>query len=197
MKRYRLKKDLPTFKAGDEFDISSNGNLVKRGKHLSDCIVAYSAQTLEKFPNILEEWFEEIPEKPKTVWDLEEDDPYFYISCDGDVKRTRWEELGFDYGARKYGNCFVSLSDAEKELARSKAKQILLRDTKGFKPKFGKHRCPNDYGWEVEFDVYVQKLVAINYRHQGAGIRFATLEDAEESIKRHPNEWKTYLGVEE
>lgn len=60
MKYYRLMKDLPTFKAGEIFFINNYGQLVS-DKNKS--IVAYSAGTLEKFPNILEEWFEET-EKP-------------------------------------------------------------------------------------------------------------------------------------
>lgn len=32
MKRYKLKKDLPTFKAGDEFYLDSNNNLYHKPK---------------------------------------------------------------------------------------------------------------------------------------------------------------------
>ena len=59
LKRYKLKRDLPTFKAGGEFIICC-GNLieVKPGGTLGVC--AYSASTIKKFPNILTDWFEEI-----------------------------------------------------------------------------------------------------------------------------------------
>lgn len=60
MKYYRLTKDLPTFKAGELFFINNYGQLVSNE---NKSIVAYSAATLKKFPNILEEWFEET-EKP-------------------------------------------------------------------------------------------------------------------------------------
>lgn len=60
MKYYRLKKDLPTFKVGELFFINNYGQLVS---NKNKGIVAYSAATLKKFPNILEEWFEET-EKP-------------------------------------------------------------------------------------------------------------------------------------
>ena len=60
-KRYKLKRDLPTFKAGDIFYLSSMGNLF----HESDDVVAYSWSTIDKFPNILTDWFEEIkPAEP-------------------------------------------------------------------------------------------------------------------------------------
>ena len=63
-KRYRLKKDLPTFKAGDVFELTPQGSLVQ----ITDGrvgVCAYARQTLEKFPNILEDWFEPIePPEP-------------------------------------------------------------------------------------------------------------------------------------
>ncbi len=96
-KRYKLKKDLPTFKAGDVFEISLAGNLVTRGECISDCVVAYAAQTLEKFPNILADWFEEIPEEPKTVWDLKEgDECWIRASAEGAVISIRKTYLGVE-----------------------------------------------------------------------------------------------------
>ena len=58
MKRYELKRDLPTFKAGEIFHLSGMGNLI----HESDGVVAYSWSTIGKFPNILTDWFEEVKE---------------------------------------------------------------------------------------------------------------------------------------
>ena len=61
MKRYELKRDLPTFKAGEIFYLSDIGNLI----HESDGVMAYSWSTIDKFPNILTDWFEEIkPAEP-------------------------------------------------------------------------------------------------------------------------------------
>lgn len=58
MKRYKLRRDLPTFKAGDIFYINENDNLIRE----SDNVPAYDWLTLKKFPNILTDWFEEIKE---------------------------------------------------------------------------------------------------------------------------------------
>ena len=64
-KRYKLKKDLPTFKEGDEFIRYDNGNLIEIKPNGVVGVCAYSASTLEKFPNILTDWFEEIrPAEP-------------------------------------------------------------------------------------------------------------------------------------
>lgn len=73
MKRYKLLKDLPTFNAGDEFVLRDNGclylNKVDAVKgwltgvgHWKNDVMAYHKRTLEQFPNILEDWFEEIKE---------------------------------------------------------------------------------------------------------------------------------------
>lgn len=59
MKYYQLTKDLPTFEKGEIFYIGVNGNLAS---YKDPHIVAYAASTLEKFPNILEDWFIEVPE---------------------------------------------------------------------------------------------------------------------------------------
>ena len=62
MKQYKLKKDLPTFKAGGTFHINDKGNLVSDNES-SKGIVAYSKSTLDKFPCILTDWFEEYEEQ--------------------------------------------------------------------------------------------------------------------------------------
>ena len=62
MKRYKLKKDTPAFKAGTECYIEEAGNMVPcRG--ISYTIV--HKDQLEKNPNILTDWFEEMkPAEP-------------------------------------------------------------------------------------------------------------------------------------
>lgn len=80
-KRYKLIKDLPTFSAGQEFYIGREGALwLDTGTGRDIC--AYAAQTLQKFPNILKDWFEEISERPKTVDDLKEGDTWFFLNYD-------------------------------------------------------------------------------------------------------------------
>ena len=57
MKRYKLKKDTPAFKAGTECYLEEPGNMVPR-RGISYTIV-HKGQ-LEKNPNILTDWFEEV-----------------------------------------------------------------------------------------------------------------------------------------
>lgn len=58
-RRYRLIKDLPTFKAGEIF-VLENAIEHKGLFRDSDGIMAYHQKTLEKFPNILTDWFEPV-----------------------------------------------------------------------------------------------------------------------------------------
>ena len=61
-KRYKLIKDLPTFKAGEIFEINDYGDLVKyyeRNNSLRNRwgVTAYCKETIDRFPNILTDWF--------------------------------------------------------------------------------------------------------------------------------------------
>lgn len=68
-KIYILKRDLPTFMKGDLFELRDDGCLYWLGGgvlqpgwgsgHWKHQVMAYHKRTLEAFPNILEEWFEE------------------------------------------------------------------------------------------------------------------------------------------
>lgn len=61
LKQYKLKRDLPTFKTGDEFIVCC-GNLIEVKPDGTLGVCAYSGTTLKKFPNILTDWFEEVKE---------------------------------------------------------------------------------------------------------------------------------------
>lgn len=188
MKRYKLKKDLPTHKTGAKFRMSQNGNLVDKSG------VVYYKATLDRYPTILTEWFEEIPEQPKTVWDLKMSQTYYYITENDYVNVRLWKDEEVNFRRRNSGNCFLTEEEAKKELARRRAKVILERDTKGFKPDWEgsglKHEVYYNYS-ERRLKVY-SYFIASSHRE----LWFATEEDAEASIRAHEKEWKIYLGVE-
>lgn len=209
MKRYKLLKDLPTFKAGDEFFISECGNLVagtpeKPKKILIGDgdffaqkevnLIAYAKETLERFPNILADWLEEIKEP----------EVYYYLSEAGAVIESEWSSgthyahvltgEEFVQNLKSIGNYFKTREEAEKHLEWLKARSTLLKDTKGFKPDW------NDED-EWKYCVYYNHrdstfgFGSMSYINDGK-IYFETKEDAENSIKLHEKEWKIYLGVE-
>ena len=117
MKRYRLKKETPAFKAGTECYIEEAGNMVPcRG--ISYTIV--HKDQLAKNPNILTDWFEEI--KEPTRWKPEMGHDYYYISGDGHVYDNSWDDSQFvDRGRFEIGNCFQTEEEAEKAVERLKA----------------------------------------------------------------------------
>lgn len=194
MKRYKLKKDLPKFKAGEVFEISSKGNLVKRRPCISDCIVAYSAKELKDFPEILRDWFVETQEQPKTVFDLKAGDVCYKISGTI-ISKCEWKDCEGLISRRSIGDITLTKKEAEEKVAWRKAREILLRDAKWYKPDWSDIHQGK---WVVCYDHILKALdVSYNSISQKCHIYFATMSDARTSAKAHPNEWKTYLGVEE
>lgn len=188
MKRYKLKKELPKYKIGDEFRITEKGHLAYGNT------MVFHRNDLKRFPKILRDWFEEIPQKPKTVDDLKEGDECWTVFCSefgyvaGKVKFNKAAII-----LRRTGSLYLTKEEAEQDIAWNMAKATLERDTKGFKLK--KKASYVSVFWNGE----VEGLRFIVYKcgHISSGIKFATVEDAEASIKAHPKEWKMYLGVEE
>lgn len=189
MKRYKLKKDLPTFKAGDIFYLNEGGSLI----HESDGVVAYSWSTINKFPNILADWFEEINEP--TRWKPEMHQVYHYINSDGCVYGTTWTDDYFDDGRFKIGNCFQTEEEAEQVVEYIKALAVVRGDAT---TKFIKGRnnwcvfynsCSKCLDLESRFSSIENGIFGLPY--------FATKEDAERSIKQHKNEWLIIFGIEE
>lgn len=176
-------------------ELSEYGNLGKRGEIISDFIVVSDQNILGRFPDILKsgEWFEEIPEKPKMVGDLKEGDECWIICSEGS-RKIRWNFVNYG-AARDLGDIVLTQKEAEKELARRRARVILERDTKGFKPDW--EDC--NFGYSILYDVMLPspKLVSSWAECVDGTIRFANEKDAQESIKKHEKEWKIYLGVEE
>lgn len=203
MKRYRLKKDLPTIRAGAEFKLNDEGDLVLSGGDKDDygpfipgVYTLYCKPTLDLCPNILADWFEEIPEEPKSVWDLRDGDECWVIevSAYGPVaSKAHWHEgLG---ELRSLGLILLTKEDAERDISRRLAREILLNDTKGFKPNWKKDKTK----YEVYYDYEINKLMVEHWFGSCShpDLWFATEEEAEASIETHGKEWKTYLGVEE
>ena len=150
MKRYKLLKDTPAFKAGTECYIEEAGNMVPcRG--ISYTIV--HKDQLEKNPNILTDWFEEVNES--TRWKPEESQNYYHVGGDGFVYSDTWANgSAVDNGRFEIGNCFESREEAEKAVERLKAWKRLkgagLKFKDWNKRNYDRTLCINA---EVEHDV--------------------------------------------
>lgn len=199
MKRYKLLKDLPTFNAGDEFFISKGGNLVAGTPEepkivrvgeitpIEVNLMAYAKETLEQFPNILTDWFKEIKEQEQ----------FFTI----DVLKAKVVgimklislELGFQK-IRELGLLFDTEEEAEAHFEYLKAKAIIKQDAKGFKPDWNNYNQYKYYGYLGAKSVI---RTDTNHAQKFSTIYFKSEEDIKESIKKHPEEWKTYLTYEQ
>ena len=189
MKRYKLKRDLPTFKAGEVFYLSDAGNLLRE----SDNVPAYSWSTIDKFPNILTDWFEEI--KESTRWKPEMHQIYRYINSDSYVYGNSWVDDYFDNGRFEIGNCFQTGEEAEKVVEYLKALATVRGDATS---KFVK----GERNWYVYYDTNLNSInSSISCTMLDNGIfglpYFATIEDARRSIETHKKEWLTIFGVKE
>nr|DAV59346.1 MAG TPA: hypothetical protein [Caudoviricetes sp.] len=187
MKTYRLLWDLPFAEAGEIF---TRGTDLRNGIDYIEIYKKANPEDYEEtcfgfkmnfFLDNFDEWFEELP-------DLNE---YFYITDDGKVDFVVEENHNLSKRRKEIGNIFRSQEETEKHIAYLKAETILKEDTKGYKPDWGNEDEPkysayfNTRRGEPDFDsVYVEKQPTIYFRN---------IKQIEESFKKHPEEWKTYL----
>ena len=190
MKRYKLKKDTPAFKAGTECYIEEAGNMVPcRG--ISYTIV--HKDQLEKNPNILAEWFEEI--KEQTRWKPEEDQKYYFLDSNGYVYNNIWACDSIDCNRSDIGNCFQTKEEAERVVEYLKALATVRGDAT---VKFTKGKNNFYVVYDAAYNCLVVKDKSYYIENGIFGLPyFATEEDAQRSIEQHRNEWLTIFGVEE
>ena len=193
MKRYKLLKDLPTFKAGDLFYISEYGALVYDDG--DGGVMAYARQTLDMFPNILTEWFEEIQEEPTDSihWNPMIGEKCFILE-NANIIPTLFTGKLRDYNAWRTGKIFRTEEECEKARDRELA-EARLRRTSTFTPDFENGRG----GWFVAYNHLEGKLEYFQCSWQDAGepVRYETKEEAERSIEQYRKDWLAYLNVED
>ena len=199
MKRYKLLKNLPFAKAGTIFRRIS----FKSKDGLSDYDYLETNILLDGnqdetvfsikrnyFINNFDEWFEEIKE-PEQI--------YYVDSLGGYVSKLEKHLLNsfptLIANLKSIGNYFETREEARKYLKYLKAKTIIKQDAKGFKPEWNN-------GWQLKFSGYWncnknEAVVTWTISNKSSEIYFSSREDVEESFKKHPEEWKTYLSYEQ
>ena len=202
MKRYKLLKDLPTFKAGQLAYISKTGNLIagtpenQKTTETGLIIMIYHETTLKKFPNILTEWFEEIKEPTDSIhWKPKHGDEYFWIDeCGSILPGTFYRDSLYDQQRLTFGNVYRTEEECERARERKLA-EVRLRQTSNFKPDFEN----GNGGWLVGYDHEDDRLLAvpIDYIDYGEPVHYATREEAEKSIEENEQDWKIYFGIKE
>ena len=182
MKYYKLKKDLPTFKAGDEFYLDNDGNL--RLKENGN-IMAYHHSTLENFPNALKDWFEEICICKR--WRAKYGEKYWHVGDNGGIYLTTEEGHKADNYRFDFGNYFKTAGEAYAYRKYLLARQTLLDDTKNEKYNANKdyYYTYFDYelnGWEIISET--NKCLTPNM------IYFYFYEDLQKSLEIHKEQWE-------
>lgn len=148
---------------------------------------------LDKNPNILTDWFEEIEEQ--TRWKPELGQTYYGIGIGGSIYSEYWNDLDVDHDRFEIGNCVQTKEEAEQVVEYLKALAVVRGDAT---TRFVKSRD----NWYVYYDTDSNSLESsISRSMLDNGIfglpYFATREDAKRSIKLHKNEWLTIFGVKE
>lgn len=199
MKRYKLLKDLPTFKAGDEFFISESGDLIAgtpeepktvRVREIIPIevnLMAYAKETLEQFPNILTDWFEEIKE-PKRIYYAND------FGCNV-ANMTENNNSIIRKSLKSVGNHFETYEEAKAYLEYLKAKAIIKQDTKGFKPNWKNPSQNKIFGYYNLIDKKLCYFAEVD--NMESKLYFKTEEDIKESFEKHSKEWRTYLTYEQ
>ena len=201
-KKYKLLKDLPTFKAGQLAYISKTGNLIagtpenQKTTETGLIIMIYHETTLKKFPNILTEWFEEIKEPLDSIhWEPKSGDEYFWIDeCGSILPGTFYRDSLYDQQRLTFGNVYRTSQECEKARERRLAK-VRLQRTSTFKPDFEN----GNGGWLVFYNYKHRKLDTVPdfSIDSGEPVRYKTIEDAKKSIRENREDWLIYFGVEE
>ena len=203
MKRYKLLKDLPFAKAGEEFQLHRGG--------INDYITLYRDEERiyqfkvgEDVSGMFDEWFEEVeePKLPKEFFFISED----MVATLCYVSFSYNEETKADYASvvRNYksvGNFFETRKQAEDYLDYLKAKVIIKKDTKGFKPNWNDTEQIK-YSCSYQEDRFtgprcVKPVINSTKTMMSSLMYFKSEEDIKESLKKHPKEWKTYLTYEQ
>ena len=123
---------------------------------------------------------EKIPQKPKTVWDLKEEDMYYYINLYGEIDSTFYD-CEEDVDIIKCGNAFLTREEAEFEVERRKCEAILLKYGTRNMISLGDKYTKKYY---LQYDYDVNKIIILKHYSLGkqGSINFKTEELAQKAI---------------
>lgn len=193
MKRYKLKKDTPTLKAGAIF--------VEEGDNFNDYkelvqVVPYGCPNRPWFAvseiDNFDEWFEEIPEKHER-WRGGRGDSYYFIDDEGAIRHEIDTNDGMDNYRYNIGNYFKTEAEAESYKKYLTARQVLLDDAGGGKWKkdgtnlYVYYDCSVDK-WIPYKDIGSVQVVGVIY--------FQDEKDIQTSLEEHKEQWEVVRKYE-
>lgn len=182
MKIYKLTKDIPMFKKGDLFFIHpEQGCLIQK----DTLRLAYHKETIDKNPEILNDWFEEISKNKRRRADYGSE--YYYVNDFGYVdKGEDYRDIEDDirYSIGNYGLTEEGL-EAKREY--DIARQVILDDANGGKWEKGGSNCCAYYNYDEDDWGYDY---TVNYMQTIGIIYFQNLDDIKDSLKKHKEQWE-------
>lgn len=133
------------------------------------------------------------PPKPRTVWDLEEGDRYYYFDDYDGVSFSTWNDMEVDITRRCFGNCFLTKEEAEFEVKRRKVEAILLK----YGRREFKYSVRNYYFFYDHEDKLIRKTIVDCCQSQGI-IFFDTEELCQKAVEEagEDNVKKYLFGVD-
>lgn len=191
MKKYKLLKDLPFAKAGEEFkEMHNDGRIVLAPEDWDQHRHEIDISDIKNF----DEWFEEIKE-PKLYFTIDFFRKEVIQISDSGIMGWAVDNI------KSLGFLFETREEDEKYLEYLKAKAIIEQDTKGANFDWTGVSRVKYYGvWNCRPDI-LNKQLGLEYRKtitdRVSTIYFNSEKDIKESFKKHPEEWKTYLTYDQ
>lgn len=187
MKRYKLLKDLAGLKAGSTLYLNELGNLVAD----DETTIVFLANFIHHYSLLDSDWLEEIPEEYKR-WRGWFGDTYYLVTDALSVDEETEQGCALDERLYATGNYFKTREEAQKAANWLKAFAVLRDDTKGFKPDW---EDINQDKWYVLYNHSKKELTtSLIWTQQGEALYFASIGDADASIKNHKCEWLAYFN---
>lgn len=183
MKYYKLKNDIPMFKKGDLFFIHPEEGCLLQKDTLR---LAYHKETLEKNPEILKDWFEEIEESEGRRWRAKYGEEYYHVDSHGNVICNIDLETKLDDYHYSIGDYSKVEEEAEAYKEYLIARQVLLDDAEGGK------WIENGENWHAFYNTITETYVrmsGMSYYFPGV-IYFKDGENLYKSLKEHEEQWE-------
>lgn len=121
---------------------------------------------------------------------------YYTITANGQIERHFQDDFKFVIDIKKeIGNYFETTKEAQECVAYLRARAIIKKDAKGFKPNWKNPSQKRFFGY---FNLIDETLCYFNAgENMESKIFFKTEEDIKESFKKHQKEWMEYLSYKQ
>lgn len=195
MKKYKLLKDLFHLKAGEVVTISCDLDTTHIGVGHARALSIPTSQFERMSPEAFSETFGEIPETPKSIWDLKEGDEVIVDdleSYDG-YTMSLWHNDEYQNEMRNTSRIYLSIANRNEEKSKikacSKIKKFIHENDTGVEP---------DRGYKIYYSIpdrefYV--MYALTFISDTTLPSFKTEEDAQKIIETFSEELKIIFNI--